>query len=111
MERVFKNEYDINLIRVNAEDLFLEKLAGVSDPETKRKIIGEAFIRVFEGRRGKKDGARGLSGARHNIPRRDRIRRGPRGHHQEPPQTSGACPTMLILRISSSHYVICLKMK
>ncbi len=48
VERVFKNEYDINLIRVNAEDLFLEKLKGVSDPETKRKIIGEAFIRVFE---------------------------------------------------------------
>jgi GMP synthase (glutamine-hydrolysing) len=48
VERVFKNEYDINLIRVNAQDLFLDKLAGVSDPETKRKIIGEAFIRVFE---------------------------------------------------------------
>ncbi len=48
VERVFKNEYDINLIRVNAEERFLSRLAGVSDPETKRKIIGEEFIRVFE---------------------------------------------------------------
>lgn len=48
VERVFKNQYDINLIRVNAEERFLEKLKGVSDPERKRKIIGEEFIRVFE---------------------------------------------------------------
>jgi len=48
VERIFKGEYDINLIRVNAEERFLIKLKGVSDPETKRKIIGEEFIRVFE---------------------------------------------------------------
>jgi len=48
VEQVFRKQYDINLIRVNCEDRFLEKLAGVSDPETKRKIIGEEFIRVFE---------------------------------------------------------------
>lgn len=47
VEEVFKNQ-DINFIRVNAQDRFLAKLAGVSDPETKRKIIGEEFIRVFE---------------------------------------------------------------
>lgn len=47
VEEVFKNQ-DINFIRVNAKDRFLAKLAGVSDPETKRKIIGEEFIRVFE---------------------------------------------------------------
>lgn len=41
-------DWDINLIRVNAQDRFLTKLSGVSDPETKRKIIGEEFIRVFE---------------------------------------------------------------
>ena len=41
-------KWDIHFIRVNAEDRFLSKLAGVSDPETKRKIIGEEFIRVFE---------------------------------------------------------------
>ena len=38
----------MNLIRVNAEDRFLKKLAGVTEPEEKRKIIGEEFIRVFE---------------------------------------------------------------
>lgn len=41
-------DWDLNFVRVNAEDRFLAKLAGVSDPETKRKIIGEEFIRVFE---------------------------------------------------------------
>ena len=48
VERVFKGEFDMNLIRVNCQERFLTKLAGVADPETKRKIIGEEFIRVFE---------------------------------------------------------------
>ena len=48
VEEVFRNQFDINLIRVNAKDRFLVKLAGVTDPEKKRKIIGEEFIRVFE---------------------------------------------------------------
>lgn len=48
VEEVFRNQFDINLIRVNAKDRFLSKLAGVTDPEQKRKIIGEEFIRVFE---------------------------------------------------------------
>jgi len=48
VERIFKEQFDMNLIRVNCADQFLGKLAGVSDPETKRKIIGEEFIRVFE---------------------------------------------------------------
>ena len=42
------SKWDIRFVRVNAEDRFLGKLAGVCDPETKRKIIGEEFIRVFE---------------------------------------------------------------
>ena len=42
------SKWSINFIRVNAEGLFLHKLAGVRDPEAKRKIIGEEFIRVFE---------------------------------------------------------------
>lgn len=46
--RVFKTERGMNLIRVDAADRFLTKLAGVSDPETKRKIIGSEFIKVFE---------------------------------------------------------------
>ena len=48
VEKTFKEKFDMNLIRVNAQDRFLGKLKGVSDPETKRKIIGEEFIRVFE---------------------------------------------------------------
>ena len=44
---VFKNQMDANLIYVDAVDRFLDKLAGVSDPETKRKIIGKEFIEVF----------------------------------------------------------------
>ena len=48
VEEVFRNQFDINLIRVNCKDRFLNKLAGVTDPEKKRKIIGEEFIRVFE---------------------------------------------------------------
>ena len=48
VERVFRQQFDMNLIRVNAGDRFLAKLKGVSDPEKKRKIIGEEFIRIFE---------------------------------------------------------------
>jgi GMP synthase (glutamine-hydrolysing) len=48
VERVFGEEFDMNIIRVNCEDQFLGKLAGIDDPEQKRKIIGEEFIRVFE---------------------------------------------------------------
>ncbi|PKM50555.1 MAG: GMP synthase (glutamine-hydrolyzing) [Firmicutes bacterium HGW-Firmicutes-7] len=48
VETIFSREFDMNLIRVNCEDQFLDKLVGISDPETKRKIIGEEFIRVFE---------------------------------------------------------------
>lgn len=48
VETVFKKQFDMNLIRVNCKDRFLAKLAGVSDPETKRKIIGAEFIKVFE---------------------------------------------------------------
>lgn len=48
VEKIFKQQFDINLIRINAKDRFLSKLAGIADPETKRKIIGEEFIRVFE---------------------------------------------------------------
>jgi len=45
---VFRNQLDANLIYVDAADRFLDKLADVADPETKRKIIGGEFIRVFE---------------------------------------------------------------
>ena len=55
VEAAFKS-WDINFIRVNAQDRFLGRLAGVSEPEAKRKIIGEEFIRVFEDE-GKKIGS------------------------------------------------------
>ncbi len=45
---VFRNQLDANLIYVDATDRFLDLLAGVSDPESKRKIIGEEFIKVFD---------------------------------------------------------------
>ncbi len=45
---VFRNQMDANLVYIDATDRFLDKLAGVAEPEKKRKIIGEEFIRVFE---------------------------------------------------------------
>lgn len=50
VEEVFgpNGQYNLNFIRVNAQERFYEKLAGVEEPEQKRKIIGEEFIRVFE---------------------------------------------------------------
>lgn len=48
VEALFRNQFDINLVRANAQDRFLGKLSGVKEPERKRKIIGEEFIRVFE---------------------------------------------------------------
>ncbi|MDR3314212.1 MAG: glutamine-hydrolyzing GMP synthase [Oscillospiraceae bacterium] len=48
VEKICKETFQMNFIRVNAQAEFLGKLAGVSDPEQKRRIIGETFIRVFE---------------------------------------------------------------
>ncbi len=48
VEETFRSNFHMNLIHVDAEKRFLEALAGVEDPERKRKIIGETFIRVFE---------------------------------------------------------------
>ena len=48
VEEIFAKQFDLNFIRVNAQERFYTKLAGVSEPEQKRKIIGEEFIRVFE---------------------------------------------------------------
>ena len=58
--KVFRDELDANLIYVDAVDRFLNKLAGVADPEQKRKIIGAEFIRVFEEEARKLDGIRFL---------------------------------------------------
>lgn len=48
IEKVFTTMYDLNFVRVNAQQRFYAKLKGVTEPEKKRKIIGEEFIRVFE---------------------------------------------------------------
>ena len=53
---VFKNQLDANLIYIDATDRFLDLLAGVSDPETKRKIIGGEFIKVFDEEAAKLEG-------------------------------------------------------
>ena len=53
---VFRDQMDANLVYVDAVDRFLDKLAGVSDPEEKRKIIGAEFIRVFEEEARKQEG-------------------------------------------------------
>ncbi len=48
VEETFRRTFHINLVHVKAQDRFLNALSGVTDPESKRKIIGETFIRVFE---------------------------------------------------------------
>lgn len=48
VQKTFREKFKINLVYVDASERFLSRLAGVTDPETKRKIIGEEFIRVFE---------------------------------------------------------------
>lgn len=53
---VFRNQMNANLIYVDAVDRFLDKLAGIADPEQKRKIIGAEFIRVFEEEARKQEG-------------------------------------------------------
>ena len=53
---VFGKQMDANLIYIDATDRFLDKLAGVAEPEKKRKIIGEEFVRVFEEESGKLEG-------------------------------------------------------
>lgn len=48
VEEIFTTQFDVNFVRVNAQQRFYDKLAGITEPEQKRKIIGEEFIRVFE---------------------------------------------------------------
>jgi GMP synthase (glutamine-hydrolysing) len=59
--RAFRDTFKVPLVAVDAEQRFLEKLAGVTDPEAKRKVIGREFIRVFE------EEAERLSGARYLV--------------------------------------------
>ncbi|MBO7376721.1 MAG: glutamine-hydrolyzing GMP synthase subunit GuaA, partial [Clostridia bacterium] len=58
--RVFGKQFDVNLVYVDAVDRFLDALAGVADPEQKRKIIGRIFIEVFAEEARKLEGIRFL---------------------------------------------------
>jgi len=58
--RTFREHFDVPLVHVDARDRFLARLAGVEDPEQKRRIIGEEFIRVFEEEAVKLDGVKFL---------------------------------------------------
>ena len=60
VEKLFKDEFHLKFIHVNAGKIFLERLKGVIDPEQKRKIIGNTFIEVFESEAKKIDGAKFL---------------------------------------------------
>ena len=82
---VFRDGLGMNLIKADARELFLKKLAGVSDPERKRKIIGEEFIKVFEAE-AKKDRRGRLPRAGNYLSRRGRERQGFFGSHQKPSQ-------------------------
>lgn len=61
VEETFRSHFEVDLIHVKAADRFLEKLEGVTEPERKRKIIGETFIRVFE------DAARSVGDAKYLV--------------------------------------------
>ena len=54
---VYAKNFDMNIKCINAEERFLTKLAGVTDPETKRKIIGKEFVEVFNEEAKKIEGA------------------------------------------------------
>ena len=90
--------WSANLIYVDAVDRFLDKLAGVADPEQKRKIIGAEFIRVFEEEARKLEGIEFLAPG-HHLSRHHRERHQDRQGGQEPTTTSAACP-----RICSSSW-------
>jgi GMP synthase (glutamine-hydrolysing) len=61
VQRIFKDHFELNLITMNATDVFLDRLKGVTDPERKRKIIGNLFIELFESEARKLQGAKYLA--------------------------------------------------
>ncbi len=67
------------LLAVNAAETFLEALAGVTDPELKRRIVGEKFIRVFEEQSARRPAGAALPGAGDDLSRRGRVRAGRNG--------------------------------
>ena len=88
VEGVFgeNGQFDLNFIRVNAQQRYYDKLKGVTEPEAKRKIIGEEFIRIFE-EEAKKDWCSRLLSTGNDLSRRRRKRiRWRISSHQIPPQ-------------------------
>ena len=84
----FRDHFDVPLVHVDARERFLARLAGVDDPEQKRRIIGEEFIRVFEEEAAKLDGVE-VPRAGDALLRRDRVgrrRQRRRGEDQVAPQ-------------------------
>ena len=92
VEATFREQFNVDLVHVKAADRFLAALDDVIDPERKRKIIGETFIRVFE-EAAADLGRRPLPGAGHPLPRHHRVGHQGRGQDQVPPQRRAACPT------------------
>ena len=58
---MFGDHFGLNIIRVDAEERFLERLKGIEDPELKRKAIGNEFVRVFDEEAGKRENAKWLA--------------------------------------------------
>ncbi len=86
VEDTFRRHFHINLIHVKAQDRFLGKLAGVTDPERKRRAIGEEFIRVFEEIAQDRARRRELPRPGHALPGHHRVGHARRRQDQEPPQ-------------------------
>ena len=85
VEETFRRQFHVDLVHVKATDRFLSALGGVTEPEAKRKVIGETFIRVFEEVAGDFCG-RALPRAGHALPRHRRVGRRRQRHDQVAPQ-------------------------
>ena len=83
--RTFAGKFRMNVVKIDARERFLDKLAGVTDPEQKRKIIGNEFIYVFE-EESAKLGEFQFLGARHPVYRHHRSGNGDGPDDQVPPQ-------------------------
>ena len=61
VEKMFKGKYNLDFVRINAQDIFLGRLKGITDPEQKRKIIGNTFIEVFDDAVGEQENVKWLA--------------------------------------------------